>query len=396
MVSILSDVHKKRLTYLCTVREHKKALRLSRKNHLNEKTKTLESYRYQNAKIYWKLLRESTHVKSPDIPLSSFEQYFKAVNNPNDHFFNPDEDIIYFNERFVNNEFQCMFNELDCVITEREISRAIIDLKPGKSAGPDNFLNEYFKHGKTQLLPYLHKLFNTIFAIGYFPDSWSEGYIIPLHKKGSLNNPENYRGITLLSVLGKLFTRILNTRLDSWAECYNVYIEAQAGFRKGMGTTENIFVLHGLISHIINCGNKLFCGFIDFSKAFDYVERNSLWYKLIKLGVRGRMLSIIKSIYANIKSRVRFNNSLSEEFSCMLGVRQGESLSPFLFCMFLNDLEEFLSTNHFKGIDVLMTKLFILLYADDIVIFSETADGLQKGFDLLLDYCNRWKLKINV
>ena len=93
-----------------------------------------------------------------------------------------------------------------------------------------------------------------------------------------------------------------------------------------MSTTDNIFVLHGLITHVINTGKKLYSCFIDFSKAFDYVERNSLWYKLIKIGVRGKMLTVIRSMYSGIKSRVKYNNTLSNEFTCMLGVRQGECL----------------------------------------------------------------------
>ena len=76
--------------------------------------------------------------------------------------------------------------------------------------------------------------------------------IVPLHKKGSINVTDNYRAITLLSVLGKLSTRILNNRKSEWAENYLVLIETQAGFRPGSSTIDNIFVLHGLISHILN------------------------------------------------------------------------------------------------------------------------------------------------
>ena len=94
--------------------------------------------------------------------------------------------------------------------------------------------------------------------------------------------------------MGKLFTRVLNTRLTGWAENYQVYIEAQAGFRSNMGTTDNIFVLHGLITHLINQGKRLFCAFVDFSKAFDFVNRDNLWYKRMKLGVRGNILNGIK------------------------------------------------------------------------------------------------------
>ena len=85
-----------------------------------------------------------------------------------------------------------------------------------------------------------------------FLEKWSEGYIIPIHKKGSKSDVGNYRGVTILSVVGKLFTKILNNRLTHWAEKYSVYFDAQAGFRAGHSTVDNIFILHGLIAHSIN------------------------------------------------------------------------------------------------------------------------------------------------
>ena len=87
--------------------------------------------------------------------------------------------------------------------------------------------------------------------------------------------------------MGKKFSRILNNRLTKWAEEYYVYIEDQAGFRECIGTVDNLFVLHGLISHTLNKTEKLICTFVDFTKTFDYVVRDILLYKLIKFGVRG-------------------------------------------------------------------------------------------------------------
>ena len=104
-----------------------------------------------------------------------------------------------------------------------------------------------------------------------------------------------------------------------------MYIEAQAGFRANMGTVDNIFVLQIILNHMRNTGKRLVCAFIDFSKAFDYVVRDNLWTKLIKLGIRGNIVNIIKSV----KSRVKMQNKLSDAYECLLGVRQGESLSPF-------------------------------------------------------------------
>ena len=167
--------------------------------------------------------------------------------------------------------------------------------------------------------------FNKILNLGYFPESWGKGYIVALHKKGKLDDVNNFRVITLLITLGKIFTKILNNRLTEWAE--------EAGFRECMGTVDNIFVLHGLISHILNKGEKLFCAFVDFTQAFDYVVRDILWCKLIKLGVRGKILNVIMSMYNHVKSRVKLDCSISIGFECKLGIRQGECLSPFLFAM---------------------------------------------------------------
>ena len=86
----------------------------------------------------------------------------------------------------------------------------------------------------------------------------------------------------MLNTLGKLFTRILNNRLTEWAETYSVYIEAQAGFRSNMGTIDNLFMLHGIMSHNVKQRKQLVCAFIDFNKAFDYVVRDNLWSKLIR------------------------------------------------------------------------------------------------------------------
>lgn len=115
-----------------------------------------------------------------------------------------------------------------------------------------------------------------IFQVGYFPQKWSEGHIVPIFKKGDVNEVSNYRGITLLSTIGKLLTRVLNNSLNNWAENYSIYIEAQAGFRKHISTVVNIFVLNGLITHCLNNNERLYCCFVDFTKAFDFVVRDIL------------------------------------------------------------------------------------------------------------------------
>ena len=128
---------------------------------------------------------------------------------------------------------------------------------------------------------------------------------------------------------------------------------------------------------------------------FDFVVRDILWFKLIRLGVRGRMLNIIKSIYSCVKSRVKHDNTLSELFTCNIGVRQGECLSPFLFAMYVNDLEAELAIKRVVGIDIGIININILLYADDIILFSKNPEDLQNALNVLEEYCQRWKLTVN-
>ena len=123
------------------------------------------------------------------------------------------------------------------------INNAIKQLKCGKGGGDDQLLNELFSSGWDILSPYFVSLFNFIFDVGIFSDGWGgEGLIVPLHYKGFVLNPTNYRAITLLSVLGKLFTMILSNRLDGWAEKHQTYIEAKNGFRRGRGTPDSVFI----------------------------------------------------------------------------------------------------------------------------------------------------------
>ena len=389
-----SEINCKNMTRARSI--FKSNVRKAKFTHAKQQTRKLENMRFKNAKEYWKLLKNAGgQRKASGVTANNFYDYFKAINNPDDRFFQPDDDIIYFNERIVKDEFQVMFQELDVEISMGEINKAVRNLKNSKSAGPDLIINEFLKYGFHVLRPYLHKLFNVIISTGTYPGLWGEGFIVPIFKKGDIENVENYRGITLLSVVGKLFTSILNNRLNDWAENYNVYIEAQAGFRKGMGTTDNIFILHGLISHCINNNEKLFAAFVDFQKAFDYIVRDILWFKLVEIGVRGKMLNVIKSIYSNLKSRVKFDNRVSSDFTCCLGVRQGECLSPILFSMYLNDIEREYILKGAEGVDIGMLKLFLLLYADDIILFANDEENLQLSLNILENYCKRWKLKVN-
>ena len=121
------------------------------------------------------------------------------------------------------------------------------------------------------------KLFNIVLYTGIIPDTWTNGIIKPVYKnKGNPLDPDNFRAITLISCLGKLFTSVINTRLNFFANEISLISENQAGFRKGYTTTDNIFVLHALVELYFSFGKKPFCTFIDFRKAFGTVLRSGL------------------------------------------------------------------------------------------------------------------------
>ena len=153
------------------------------------------------------------------------------------------------------------------------------------------------------------------------------------------------------------------------------------------GTVDSIFILHNVINTFMEKGNNLYTCFIDFSKAFDNVVHDNPWYKLLKIGIRGKIFNILE----NIKTRLFCDGVKSKPFYCQLGVRQGECLSPFLFAMYINYL--YLSASN-SGITASHMKMFLLLYDDDIAIFVDSAEELQSEINTLYAYSDRWKLLI--
>ena len=157
-------------------------------------------------------------------------------------------------------------------VTISEVDEVISKLKIGKASGMDGISNECLKQSKNILSPLLSQLFNKILETGEFPNAWCNALIIPIHKSGSVNDPGNYRGISLLSCISKVFTKVLNNRLVSWATENGKMFEEQGGFTKGRGTIEQIFILQSLISkYLSKKGGRCYTVFVDFSKAFDTI-----------------------------------------------------------------------------------------------------------------------------
>lgn len=176
-------------------------------------------------------------------------------------------------------------------------------------SGIDSIINEYLIHCHEDI--FVTKLINVVLSTGIVPTNWCVGIIKPLYKKkGSVEDPDNYRGITLLSCLGKLFTACINHRLTVYLDWLGILGEEQAGFRAGYSTLDHLFVLNPLLELYLDHGKRLYCAFVDYKKAFDLVDRVSLWSKLIFVGINGNVIRVIYNMYDQAKSCVQYEGSI--------------------------------------------------------------------------------------
>ncbi len=249
---------------------------------------------------FWKYITKTKrdHV---DVALRLDDFYRFFSNLEQDIFQSSNETVETFCTNHDFNADADYNGELDFPISVDEVTKAIKRLKRNKAYGIDCLLNEYFIECSDILSPYICKIFNAILVSGVFPESWADGIIIPLFKKGDRCSVANYRGITLLSCFSKLFNTLLNARITSFCEKYNLISDAQFGFRKGLSTTDAIFSLLSVVQNYLNNNKRLYVAFIDLKKCFDSIYRNALWYKLYNADIRGKVLLIIKNMYSHVK-----------------------------------------------------------------------------------------------
>ena len=287
----------------------------------------------------------------------------------------------------------CEDDILDREIDSAEISRCLRKLKNNKTGGSDGLVGELLKYGGSGMVDLLQQLFSVIWREEIVPPQWREGLIVNLFKKGDKEDPGNYRGITLLSVVGKVFCKILNDRLVKHLDEGQALHEGQAGFRKKRSCIDNVYTLNEIVQGRLREGKKTYAFFLDDQKAYDTVWRNGLWVKLWDLGVRGRMWRVIKRMYEASRSAVLLDGEKSASFSVEQGVAQGCSLSPILFSVFINDLLKEVEKAEL-GIHLGEGgKIGGMLFADDFVGLSDSKEQLR---DVVYSYCSKWRLKANV
>ena len=285
---------------------------------------------------------------------------------------------------------------LDVELTIDEVCKTLKLMRNSKSSGPDGFVSENFKNNFQETIPILTKLFNNILNNGSIP--WNISWIVPIHKNGDKNSLSSYRCISLSSCVEKLLTKIMNNRLTKYFEKNKTINVEQTGFRKGHSVIDNVLLLKEIIQIYKNRKIPLYLCFIDFSKAFDSISLNLLNQKLLTILPESKMLTLIIKLLNNKIYKILYDGEESESFQLNNGIPQGDSMSPTLFCLFINDLFDYLRQEEALTDPVIINdsmRINSVIYADDLLIMSQSQEGIIKQIKIIQSYCKENGLQIN-
>ena len=273
-----------------------------------------------------------------------------------------------------------------------EVRRALESLSYHKASSSDGTKNPMFMCGGETMREQLVKLFNFLKEKEQTPEDWGRSIIVNLFKDGDCTDPGNYRGIALISCLGKIY-------LSMWARRITDFLETrltdnQGGFRPHRSTIDQALLLHEALLRRQRAKETTYLYFVDFRKAFDTVWHAGLWKRLWDMGVTGKPWRVVRSLYSNIAARVRVGDQVSRSVRTLQGVRQGCPLSPVLFNCFVDELSKRLREAGY-GVRIGEEDLHALLYADDVVILAKTPEELQELISIVNKFCSEWHMSLN-
>ena len=283
---------------------------------------------------------------------------------------------------------------LDDIFSLQEVKQAVSSLKLSKARGIDDIPNECFKFAPPVLIDKLLVLYNMVGDLKVLPPKFNHGKIVLIHKKGPAEMLSNYRPLTVCISMYGIYSRMLNSRLTKVVEDHDLLGEIQAGFRKTRSASDNLFVLNTILSKAKELGQQVHKSFIDITKAYDTVNRPLLWRKMRKMGFSDSFVNNIETLYNDDCITSNINGRTTRPVYLSRGVKQGCSLSPMLFALYLADLGHELS-NCGEGFELQGVKICSLFFADDIVLFSPTAKGLKHLIKIVHKHCELMKMSIS-
>ncbi|KAK3573272.1 hypothetical protein QTP86_019232 [Hemibagrus guttatus] len=294
-------------------------------------------------------------VSTGDI-VGRWKEYFEDLLNPTD---TPSVE-----------EPEAEDSEVDSFITQAEVTEVVQQLLGGKAPGVYEIRPEYLKSLDVVGLSWLTRLCNIAWRSGTVPLDWATGVVVPLFKKGDQRVCSNYRGITLLSLPGKVYSRVLERRVRPLVEPQ--IQEEQCGFRPSHGTLDQLYTLHRVLEGSREFAQPVHMCFVDLEKAFDHVPRGILWEVLWEYGVRGPLLRAVWSLYNRSRSLVHIASCMSDLFPVHVGLRQGCPLSPVLFIVFMDRISR--RSQGLEGVRFGDHRISSLIFADVVLLASSSLD----------------------
>lgn len=275
-------------------------------------------------------------------------------------------------------------------ITRVELHDVIMNIDISKSSNIKNINSRLFKYCLLATLPHVLFLFNLILATCNIPDDWKAASVTPIFKSGDRHKISNYRPISILPLIGKIFEKLLHNRIYDHLCINNFLSPNQGGFRPGMGINDSIDTLLDFVYNSLNDNKLILTIFYDLKKAFDTINHNILFSKLHGAGFRDKTLKLLKNYFTNRKQCCTVNGLKSELLDITCGVPQGSTLGPLMFIIYINDVVKYVKSAN------------IGLYADDTVCYTEGLnihnlnDTMNKAAKEFLYWCQLNRLSVNL
>jgi hypothetical protein len=362
----------------------------STKKAIRAHERKIASTAKENPKTFWSYVNRRTKNKEkiPDLYVNDdVEQLAKTkeekANLLNDYFASvftkePNDTIPEPRDRDFREEL------ITVNFTEEEVGKKLRSLNPGKSPGPDSMHPRILKETANRISRPLCMIFESSMETGVLPATWKTAHVTALFKKGNKHKPENYRPVSLTSVVCKVMEHFIREAIIQHMDSNNLFTDCQFGFRQKRSTTLQLLLAVEEWTAYMDEGLPVDAFYLDLRKAFDTVPHRRLLTKLHAYGIRGNLLRWIEGFLSGRTQQVMVGGSKSEQVPVESGVPQGSVLGPTLFIIYINDLPE-------------QVRSRLLLYADDSKLYRAIREEqdhatLQEDISALQDWSDRWLL----
>ena len=399
-VDLVKQKHRAWTRYMETRDEDKYRNYIKLRNQVRNKTRQLRKKREKeiacniktNPKAFWKYINSTTKYK-PSIPdLKTSDNTVAATDIEKAECLGTFFASVFVHEDTSNipllntGDINSTLSEVP--FTTEKIYKKLSTLKVDKSAGPDEMYPRVLKETAEVIAPVIKTIFDTSFNTGKLPEVWKRGTICAIHKKGPRNVCDNYRPVSLTSIICKTMESIIRDHIMEYLMSNNLISKHQYGFLPKRSTTQQLLKIMDDWSEKLEKDQTIEAVYLDFKKAFDTVPHCRLINKLNSYGITGRLKNWIKAFLTNRTQEVRINSAKSSPSYVSSGVPQGSVLGPVLFVIFINDLPSKLSSQSY-------------LFADDTKIYrtiiqnSYDNDITQKDLIELQKWSNKWLLEFH-